>query len=98
MNYFGSTVDYNGDDLDNICPDIVEGIFAGPVTYGAGELAGDTGGNSNMHVGVTYSAEDLTVMANYIKNKGNNAVNDSFNENEKSAVGAKYTMGDIKLA
>ena len=20
MNYFGSTVDYNGDDLDNICP------------------------------------------------------------------------------
>jgi hypothetical protein len=38
MNYFGSTVDYNGDDLDNICPDIVEGIFAGPVTYGMGEL------------------------------------------------------------
>ena len=38
MNYFGSTVDYNGDDLDNICPDIVEGIFAGPVTYGLGEL------------------------------------------------------------
>ena len=37
MNYFGSTVDYNGDDLDNICPDIVE-IFAGPVTYGLGEL------------------------------------------------------------
>ena len=38
MNYFGSTVDYNGDDLDNICPDILEGIFAGPVTYGMGEL------------------------------------------------------------
>ena len=38
MNYFGSTVDYNGDDLDNICPDIIEGIFAGPVTYGAGEF------------------------------------------------------------
>ena len=38
MNYFGSTVDYNGDDLDNICPDIVEGIFAGPATYGLGEL------------------------------------------------------------
>ena len=38
MNYFGSTVDYNGDDLDNICPDIVEGLFAGPVTYGMGEL------------------------------------------------------------
>jgi len=38
MNYFSSTVDYNGDDLDNICPDIVEGLFAGPVTYGLGEL------------------------------------------------------------
>ena len=38
MNYFSSTVDYNGDDLDNICPDIVEGLFAGPITYGAGEL------------------------------------------------------------
>ena len=30
MNYFSSTVDYNGDDLDNICPDIVEGLFADP--------------------------------------------------------------------
>jgi len=38
MNYFGSTVDYNGDDLDNICPDIIEGIFAGPATYGLGEF------------------------------------------------------------
>ncbi|DAC09596.1 MAG TPA: CocE/NonD family hydrolase, partial [Candidatus Poseidoniales archaeon] len=38
MNYFSSTVDYNGDDLDNICPDIVEGLFAGPVTYVAGEM------------------------------------------------------------
>ncbi len=38
MNYFSSTVDYNADDLDNICPDILEGLFAGPVTYGAGEL------------------------------------------------------------
>ena len=38
MNYFSSTVDYNGDDLDNVCPDIVEGLFAGPVTYGLGEL------------------------------------------------------------
>ena len=28
MNYFSSTVDYNEDDLDNICPDILEGIFA----------------------------------------------------------------------
>ena len=38
MNYFSSTVDYNGDDLDNICPDIVEGLFAGPVTYVGGEM------------------------------------------------------------
>lgn len=38
MNYFSSTVDYNADDLDNICPDIIEGFFAGPVTYGMGEL------------------------------------------------------------
>jgi predicted acyl esterase len=38
MNYFSSTVDYNEDDFDNVCPDIVEGLFAGPVTYGAGEL------------------------------------------------------------
>ncbi len=38
MNYFSSTVDYNDDDFDNICPDIVEGFFAGPVTYGLGEL------------------------------------------------------------
>jgi predicted acyl esterase len=38
MNYFSSTVDYNEDDLDNVCPDIVEGLFAGPVTYGLGEL------------------------------------------------------------
>ena len=38
MNYFSSTVDYNNDDLDNVCPDIIEGVFAGPVTYGAGEL------------------------------------------------------------
>jgi len=38
MNYFSSTVDYNADDMDNICPDIVEGFFAGPVTYGMGEL------------------------------------------------------------
>ena len=67
------------------------------LAYGAGEAAGDTGQNSNMHVGATYSAENLTVMANYISNKGNNA-NDSVGENQKSAVGAKYMMGDIKLA
>ena len=38
MNYFSSTVDYNEDDLDNVCPDIAEGLFAGPVTYIAGEM------------------------------------------------------------
>tara|TARA_B100000035_G_scaffold197998_1_gene169186 strand:+ start:35 stop:1123 length:1089 start_codon:yes stop_codon:yes gene_type:complete len=68
------------------------------IAYGAGEVDGDSGANSNMHIGITYSAEDLTVMANYIKNKGNNATNDSLGENEKQAVGAKYMMGDLKLA
>ena len=38
MNYFSSTVDYDADDLDNVCPDIVEGLFAGPVTYVGGEM------------------------------------------------------------
>ena len=38
MNYFSSTVDYDEHDFDNVCPDIVEGFFAGPVTYGAGEF------------------------------------------------------------
>lgn len=38
MNYFSSTVDYDQDDLDNICPDIIEGLFAGPVTYVGGEM------------------------------------------------------------
>ena len=68
------------------------------IAYGAGEVDNDSGANSNTHIGVTYSTDDLTVMANYIKNKGNNAANDSLGENEKQAVGAKYTMGDIKLA
>jgi len=38
MNYFSSTVDYDEDDLDNVCPDIAEGLFAGPVTYIGGEM------------------------------------------------------------
>ena len=38
MNYFSSTVDYDADDFDNVCPDIVEGFFAGPVTYVGGEM------------------------------------------------------------
>ncbi len=32
MNYFSSTVDYDSDDFDNVCPDIAEGLFAGPGT------------------------------------------------------------------
>ena len=66
------------------------------VAYGAGETS-DSGANSNTHVGVTYAVEGLTVMANYIQNKGNNTTNDSLGENQKQAFGAKYTMGDIKL-
>ena len=66
------------------------------VAYGAGETS-DSGANSNTHVGVTYAVEDLTVMANYIQNKGNNTSNDSLGENQKQAFGAKYTMGDMKL-
>ena len=38
MNYFSSTIDYDADDFDNVCPDIAQGLFAGPVTYGAGEF------------------------------------------------------------
>jgi len=38
MNYFSSTVDYDADDFDNVCPDIAEGLFAGPVTYVGGEM------------------------------------------------------------
>ena len=38
MNYFSSTVDYDEDDMDNVCPDIVEGLFAGPGTYILGEF------------------------------------------------------------
>ncbi|MAH98837.1 MAG: hypothetical protein CMA12_05780 [Euryarchaeota archaeon] len=38
MNYFSSTVDYDTDDFDNVCPDIAEGFFAGPVTYVGGEM------------------------------------------------------------
>ena len=67
------------------------------VAYGAGESS-DSGAGSNMHIGVTYSAEDLTVMANYVDNKGTSTVNDEIGSNQKQAVGAKYMMGDIKLA
>ena len=37
-NYGGSILDYDDDDLDNMCADVVEGFFAGPTRYGLGEL------------------------------------------------------------
>ena len=36
-NYGGSILDYDDDDLDNMCADVVEGFFAGPTRYGLGE-------------------------------------------------------------
>ena len=37
-NYGGSILDYDGDDLDNMCGDVLEGFLAGPMRYGLGEL------------------------------------------------------------
>ena len=37
-NYGGSILDYDGDDLDNMCGDVLEGFLAGPTRYGLGEL------------------------------------------------------------
>ena len=37
-NYGGSILDYDADDLDNMCADVVEGFIAGPARYGLGEL------------------------------------------------------------
>ena len=37
-NYGGSILDYDDDDLDNMCADVLEGFFAGPTRYGLGEL------------------------------------------------------------
>ena len=37
-NYGGSILDYDSDDLDNMCGDVVEGFLAGPTRYGLGEL------------------------------------------------------------
>ena len=37
-NYGGSILDYDDDDLDNLCGDVVEGFLAGPTRYGLGEL------------------------------------------------------------
>ena len=37
-NYGGSILDYDGDDLDNMCGDVLEGFLAGPTRYGLGEM------------------------------------------------------------
>ena len=37
-NYGGSILDYDADDLDNMCADVIEGFLAGPTRYGLGEL------------------------------------------------------------
>jgi hypothetical protein len=37
-NYGGSILDYDSDDLDNMCGDVVEGFLAGPTRYGLGEM------------------------------------------------------------
>jgi len=37
-NYGGSILDYDGDDLDNMCGDVMEGFLAGPMRYGLGEF------------------------------------------------------------
>ncbi|MCS5534539.1 MAG: CocE/NonD family hydrolase, partial [Candidatus Poseidoniales archaeon] len=36
-NYGGSILDYDDDDLDNLCADVIEGFLAGPTRYGLGE-------------------------------------------------------------
>jgi hypothetical protein len=36
-NYGGSILDYDDEDLDNMCADVAEGFFAGPTRYGLGE-------------------------------------------------------------
>ena len=36
-NYGGSILDYDDDDLDNMCADVIEGFLAGPTRYGLGE-------------------------------------------------------------
>ena len=37
-NYGGSILDYDQDDLDNLCADVIEGFVAGPITYVGGEM------------------------------------------------------------
>ena len=68
------------------------------VAYSFGEAAGDSGANSNMHAGVTYSDNGLTISGNYVKNSGNNTTDDSYGESQKMLIGAKYKMDSITLA
>ena len=68
------------------------------LAYGFGEQAGDTGAGSNFHAGVTYSENGLTVSGNYVSNKGISTVDDSYGENQKMMIGAKYKMDAITLA
>jgi len=68
------------------------------VAYSFGEAAGDSGANSNLHAGVTYSDNGLTVSGNYVKNSGNNTTDDSYGESQKMLIGAKYKMDSITLA
>ena len=37
-NYGGSILDYDSDDIDNMCADVLEGFLAGPTRYGLGEM------------------------------------------------------------
>nr|ADI17468.1 outer membrane protein (porin) [uncultured beta proteobacterium HF0130_04F21] len=68
------------------------------LAYGAGEVAGDTGANSNFHANAIYSSEGITVAANYVSNKGTSAVDDSYGENQKMLIGAKYKMDNISIS
>lgn len=37
-NYGGSILDYDSEDIDNMCGDVLEGFLAGPTRYGLGEM------------------------------------------------------------
>jgi predicted porin len=68
------------------------------LAYGFGEQAGDGAANSNFHAGVTYSANGMTVSGNYVSNKGISTVNDSYGEDQKMMIGAKYKMDNISIS
>jgi predicted porin len=68
------------------------------LAYGFGEQAGDGAANSNFHAGVTYSENGMTVSGNYVSNKGISTVNDSYGEDQKMMIGAKYKMDNIAIS